>query len=96
MAVSSYYTEGSVGTGYSVAVGDLDLTKARTSDVGDCWKLEIYCKASDYCAERGSTPDGSASDLWALYANSQEQLNEILSALKQLSPYYPDTTPDIR
>lgn len=94
--VRSYYTEGSAGTGYSVAVGDLDLTKARTSDVGDCWKLEIYCKGGDYCVERGATPDGSASEIWALYANNQEQLNAILNALKQMVPYYPDTTPDIR
>lgn len=94
--VHSYYTQDGNGAGYAVAVGDLDLTKARTSDVGDCWKLEIYCKSGDYCAERGATPDGSASTVWALYANNQEQLNTILNALKQMVPYYPDTTPDIR
>lgn len=94
--VTSYYSQDGEGTGYSVAVGNLDLTRARAIDVGDCWKLEIYCKAGDYCAERGATPDGSASLLWALYANNQEQLNTILNALKQMVPYYPDTTPDIR
>jgi hypothetical protein len=73
------------------------LAGAAPIDRGDCWELQIAC-TNGFCVQSGEDPtpaSGAAKDVWDLWVNTREQATAVLNALKSMTPYYPDATPEI-
>ena len=81
-----------------VALRSLDLTAAAPIDRGDCWELQIHCVGGIFCVQAGEDPTpahGAAKDVWDLWVDTSQQATTVLNALKSMTPYYPDVTPEI-
>jgi hypothetical protein len=81
-----------------VALRSIDVGNTAPIDRGDCWELQIPCVGGVFCVQHGEDPTpeyGAAKDVWDLWVNTKAQATTVLNALKSMTPYYPDVTPEI-